>query len=416
LTDARATIADPRPQTTPSTSFAGTGSLAREYQLVGLVSFAHLLSHFYMLALPPLFPSVSRDLGTNYVELGLTVTAFSVTTGVMQTPMGFLVNKIGGRAVLISGLFVNALAIALVGFVTAYWQLIGLMFLAGLGSSVFHPADYSLLTGKVGERRIGRALSMHTLGGNLGFVVAPPLMVALAAIFDWRTAMMVAGGTGMLLALIMLAMSGVLGEGGKTKRRSGDSWRKLVTSPTVMMLFFFYVMSSGANSGVVYFSVAAFKDIYDIPAAAATAALTAYQLLTFLMVLPGGWLADRVENHELLLAVCFALSGVLLVMCGLGFMPFWLVIGVFGVAGGLRGLVNTSRDVTVRHAAKDISPGTLFGFVTTGYAGGQIIGPAIYGWLLDFGHPQLVFWASAGFSTLALGTMVTRFAYRKAEG
>ena len=73
----------------------------------------------------------------------------------------------------------------------------------------------------------------------------------------------------------------------------------------------------------------------------------------------------------------------------------------------MRGLVNASRDVSVRHAATDVSVGTLFGFVTTGYSGGQILGPPLYGWLLDIGHPQLVFWGSAAFSTLAIATMAT---------
>ena len=83
------------------------------------------------------------------------------------------------------------------------------------------------------------------------------------------------------------------------------------------------------------------------------------------------------------------------------------MIALLGTAGAMRGLVNASRDVSVRHAASDgVSVGTLFGFVTTGYSGGQIIGPALYGWLMDFGHPELVFWGSAGFSTLAIATML----------
>jgi MFS family permease len=327
---------------------------------------------------------------------------------VLQTPVGFLVNRFGGSTVLIAGLFTNALAIVLTGFMTDYWQLIALMLLAGAGSSVFHPADYAILTGQIYERRLGRALSVHTLAGNFGFLFAPPVMVTLAALFDWRIAMIAVGCVGILLALVMVAASTSLRRSGKQKERKQDSWRNLITNPVVMSLFCFYVLSSAANTGVVYFSVTAFKDIYDLPVAATAAALTAYQLLTFLMVLPGGWLADKVENHDLLLAGCFTLSGVLIVICGVGLLPFWLVIGLFGIAGGLRGLVNATRDVTVRHAAKDVSPGTLFGFVTTGYSGGQIIGPLLYGWLLDFGHPQLVFWASAGFSTLALATMLTR--------
>ena len=386
--------------------------LRGEFQVVGLVSFAHLLSHLYMLVLPPFFAQLRTDLGVGYVDLGLTVTAYSVTTGLLQTPMGFLVQKYGGRRVLISGLFINSVAIGLVGIATSYWQIIGLMFLAGVGSSVFHPADYSILNARVDPRRLGRALSVHTLGGNLGFVVAPLIMVLLATAFDWRVATLAIGGVGVLLALIMLALSDVLGDSGKTKRREGDNWKKLVTSPRIMLLFMFYALSSAANCGMVYFSVVAFTGVYAIPAAVAASALTAYQVMSMMAVLPGGWLADRVKNTEVLLCICFLASGALIVMAGLGVAPFWVVIGLVGAAGALRGLVNAARDVSVRHAATDVSVGTLFGFVTTGYSGGQILGPALYGWLLDMGHPQLVFWGSAAFSTLAIATMATSRLWR----
>jgi MFS family permease len=61
-----------------------------------------------------------------------------------------------------------------------------------------------------------------------------------------------------------------------------------------------------------------------------------------------------------------------------------------------------------------VSVGTLFGFVTTGYSGGQIIGPTLYGWIMDFGRPELVFWASAGFSALAIATMLVNRATMRA--
>lgn len=381
--------------------------LRGEFQVIGLVSFAHLLSHLYMLVLPPFFAQLRQDLGIDYIDLGLTITAYSVTTGLLQTPMGFLVQKYGGRRVLIGGLFVNSIAIGLVGFVSSYWQLMGLMFLAGLGSSVFHPADYSILNARVDPKRLGRALSVHALGGNLGFVVAPLIMVMLATFFNWRMATMAIGGVGVLLAGVMMGLSEVLGDSGKTKGRAADSWKTLVTSPKIMLLFLFYALSSAANCGMVYFSVVAFTGIYAIPAAVAATALTAYQVMSMIAVLPGGWLADRVKNTELLLCVCFLMSGGLVVIAGLGVAPFWIAIGLVGASGALRGLVNASRDVSVRHAATDVSVGTLFGFVTTGYSGGQILGPPLYGWLLDIGHPQLVFWGSAAFSTLAIATMAT---------
>ena len=182
-----------------------------ELKTVGLVSFAHLLSHFYMLSLPPLFIFVRDDLNISFVSLGLCVTAYAITTGLLQTPMGFLVNKIGGGKVLAGGLFLNAAAIAAVSLTTEYWQIIALMFIAGVGSSVFHPADYSILATRVGPDRLGRALATHALCGNLGFVIAPPLVVALAALFGWRNSLAIVGGFGMLLAaeVTRLALEGI---------------------------------------------------------------------------------------------------------------------------------------------------------------------------------------------------------------
>ncbi len=268
-----------------------------EIKTIGLVSFAHLLSHLYMLALPPLFIYLRDDMGVSFVELGLTVTAYAITTGLLQTPMGFLVNRIGGGKVLVGGLFLNAAAIAAVAFCTQFWQVIALMFIAGVGSSVFHPADYSILSARVSPKRLGRALATHALGGNLGFVAAPPIVVGLAALWDWRTALLVVGSCGMALAALMAFQMSALGAG-KGASKPQDSWRNLVRSPAILLLFVFYTLSAAANSGVVHFSVSAFSEIYGVPLATAAIALTTYQVLSMAAVLPGGWLADRFENHE----------------------------------------------------------------------------------------------------------------------
>ena len=89
----------------------------REIHVVGLVGAAHLLSHLYMLALVPLYPLIQPEIGTTWTGIGAAITVFAVVTGVLQTPVGFLVDRIGGRFVLIGGLFIFALAIGLIGFV-----------------------------------------------------------------------------------------------------------------------------------------------------------------------------------------------------------------------------------------------------------------------------------------------------------
>ena len=379
----------------------------RETHVIGLISLAHMLSHLYMLALPPLFPLIRDDMGVSYAELGLSITCFAVATGVLQTPMGFVCERIGARPVLIAGLFLNGLSITMIAFATEFWQLLVLMTLGGVGNSVFHPADYSILSGSIQEKRLGRAFAFHTFGGSIGFALAPILMVTLATTVDWRFGLLTVGGAGMVLALFIFAFSGVLGEGGSASKRGAKgllTWRYLLTSKPILLLLLFYIGTACANGAITQFSVAALIEIYDIPLTLANTALTAYMLAALAVTLPGGWLADRTTRHNMVLIVCFSISAVLVALVGFGGMPFWLAVLLIGSAGAMRGLVNASRDVMVRFAAPKDSVGTVFGFVTTGFMVGQAISPAIYGVMMDRGAPDLIFLVSAGFSILCIGT------------
>src|SRR5678815_3119689 len=85
-------------------------------RLVGLISAGHFMSHFYILVLPPLLPLVRDDMGITFVMLGTMMTAYSVVNAVCQIPMGFLVDRLGGRIVLAAGLGLHGAAFASVYF------------------------------------------------------------------------------------------------------------------------------------------------------------------------------------------------------------------------------------------------------------------------------------------------------------
>src|SRR3954452_20525007 len=86
-------------------------------RIISLVCAAHFVSHFYILVLPPLFPFIRDFYGVSYTQLGFALTAFNVTTALCQTPAGFLVDRIGPRSVLISGLVLGAIAFAIAGLI-----------------------------------------------------------------------------------------------------------------------------------------------------------------------------------------------------------------------------------------------------------------------------------------------------------
>src|SRR5215471_21733995 len=90
-------------------------------RLVSGVCFAHFVSHFYITLLAPLFIFVREDFAVSYTELGLALTAFNVTSTLLQTPAGFLVDRVSPRQLLIGGLLLGAVAFAIAGLVPSLW-------------------------------------------------------------------------------------------------------------------------------------------------------------------------------------------------------------------------------------------------------------------------------------------------------
>ncbi|MGH7094353.1 MAG: MFS transporter, partial [Stellaceae bacterium] len=167
--------------------------LSRHNRVNALIGAGHFLSHFYALCLPPLFIAWQTSFGVSFAEVGLSVALMAATTAVAQTPIGVLVDRYGARPFLIGGALLMALSIAAMGLVTAYWQIVGLAVLSGLGNSVFHPADYAILSGSVSRERLGRAYATHTFSGYVGFAAAPPVMAGLMLLIGWRHSLMLVG-------------------------------------------------------------------------------------------------------------------------------------------------------------------------------------------------------------------------------
>lgn len=395
---------------TASTDHSFAVRRAGDIRLVTGVSAAHFMSHYYMLVLPPLFAFVRQDYGVSYTELGLALTLFNATSAVLQTPAGFMVDRVNARLLLIGGLVLQAAALAVAGLVNSYWVMVAMFALMGVGNTVYHPADYSLLSRHVAAERVSQAYSIHTFSGLLGSAAAPGTILFMHSLFGWRGAFIGASILGLVIAVGMLLQGAPAYEEQPAKKKedekSGPDW-KLLLSPPILVSFVFFMLLAFSNFGLQNFSVVALGALYGTAPSAANTALSANLAFAAVGVLAGGWIAARTNRHAL--AAALGLLGAASVTLLIGTVDVGVIalIVVMAFSGFCTGAIMSPRDMLVREVTPPGSFGTVFGFVTNGFSVAGILSPLIFGALMDHGEPRLVFFVIAAGSLLAILTVAS---------
>jgi len=389
---------------------ASVHTLRQDAKVIGLISVAHGLSHFYQLVIAVLFPLIKDDLGVSYAALGATTALFYTVSGLCQTAAGFMVDRYGARRVLIAGLALCSAGVFLAGVAHSYPMLVLAAIVAGIGNSVFHPADFAILNARVEPMRLGYAFSFHGIGGTLGWALAPAFSYGMSALYGWHAALMTSAALGVAMLALILAAGGALAverpqAAGRAEPASSlaADVRVLMQGP-VLMCFFFFLLLAAALIGVQSFGVAALMAYYEAPVAVASGALTAYLIGSAIGILFGGYVAGRASRHDLVAAAGMSGSALCMLAVALGTLTPALLAPLLALSGFLSGMTNPSRDLLVRAATPRGAAGKVYGFVYSGLDVGSMSVPVLYGWLLDRGLPQGVFY---GVFALLLLTVLT---------
>ena len=391
-----------------------TPARASETRLIAGVCFAHLVSHYYMVLLAPLFLFIRADFGVTYTQLGLALTAFNVVSAVLQTPVGFLVDRIGARVNLIGGLLLGSAAVAAAGLIDSFWVFIAMYAVLGLANTVYHPADYALLSEHVAPARLTQVFSFHTCAGMIGSAIAPVTMLFMQSLVGWRGAFVCASVLGFVAALFLALQAEPPSRRAVhvSKPRSdeaasapADGWRLLMSPPILLNLVFFVVLSM-VGGGLNQYLVVGLGALHGTPPALANTALTGLLAMSAVGVLVGGALAGRTARHSVVASIGLLVTGSVSAFIGLFDPGALLLVLVISLSGFASGMTMPSRDMIVRSVTPPGSFGKVFGFVTTGFHIGGMVAPIIFGQLLDHGHPQAVFLYIAACALVAIGTVV----------
>jgi MFS family permease len=334
--------------------------------------------------------------GFGYTEAGFLMTVFFAISGLGQAFAGIVVDRYGARRVLMAGVGLLAASGLALSTAVNYSMLLLAVALAGMGNSVFHPADFSLLNKKVSPARLGYAFSVHGLSGNLGWAIGATISGMALAWAGWRgagvAATLAALGSIAALRLARPLLDDDVAKVGAGATAMGSTFGFLGL-PVIWLAFMFFLLVTAAFGGLQSFSVPVLGGIYGISAAAAVAALTGYLLGSAAGMVVGGFVAVRVQAHERTVGAALVGAAFFAATLASGLPPAWSVIPLMvGIGIGV-GLAGPSRDLLVRRVATEslaggnASPafGRVYGFVYSGLDVGLALGPLAFGMLLDAG-------------------------------
>lgn len=389
----------------------------RDAEVIALVGLAHGTSHFFHMLLPPLYPWLRSDFSLSFTQAGALMTVFFVVSGIGQALAGFVVDRYGARPVLFFGVATLAASGLVLATAGDYPMLVATAALAGLGNSVFHPADFTLLNQRVRAARLGHAFSMHGLAGNLGWASAPVVLVIVAQTASWRIAALVAAGVGATVLLWLVVRREVLVDtatmppvdttvaGASKETRATLAF---LTTPAVWLCLTFFFFSTCAFAILQNYGPSILGSLYTLDVAAATLTVSIYMLGAAGGTIAGGFFAVPGRRTDLTITLALSVSALAALTLASTSIPTWMVFPLVVVMGFGVGMAGPSRDLLVRQAATSrfgkSSFGRVYGFVYSGLDLGMAVSPIVIGPLLDAHQFRWALFALAGLNGASIAT------------
>lgn len=208
----------------------------------------HFFNHIYILALPPLFPLLKKYFQVGNTETGLIMTVMSLSMVIFQLPFGHYSDKVGRKKILLLCLIMLIGSTFLISITTAFWMIIALQILLGIGASGYHPVGISAAAEMSPRNRVGRIMSVQGIGGTLGLAFAPIIVGSLAGVYGWRVPLQIIAAAGLPVLFFvrysLVEKSGPLGRHGadKTGVKAAKSQKagaeKVIITALILMQFF----------------------------------------------------------------------------------------------------------------------------------------------------------------------------------
>jgi len=142
------------------------------------LSIAHMMNDMCTNMLPQLIPFLIVLHGFSITNGATLVSAFTITSSLVQPVFGYLVDQKGHRWLVYVGTIWMSLLLGITGIMPNYPTLLVVSALAGMGTAAFHPQAMGMV-GQVSGNRMGFVLAFFIAAGNIGLAVSPLILLPL---------------------------------------------------------------------------------------------------------------------------------------------------------------------------------------------------------------------------------------------
>lgn len=380
-----------------------------------LFTYTHLGHDLCTGLLTALLPLIKEGLGLSYLQSGLLLSAYTITSGLSQFPGGWLGDRFRRNVVIAVGLGGVGLAAMAVGLSPTYYPMLVILVVMGIFAGGYHPSAVSLMSSYFEESKRGRVIALHMVGGSIGFTMGPVLGGLIAEFLGWRYAYIILSLPALsVVPLIWRRFQLPERVQAITPSRSPSSTseppaplRRLNVVQVLRPVAIIFLLAVGMQ--LVAGSAMAFIPLYLVDKHGMAAAYAAMMMGIIRGAgiggsLLGGWLSDRWGRKNAIFTALVAVGPLLFLMTRVSFNAGLIVVLA------LFGMLMYMRQATVQPFLMDRTPAylraTIFGiYFGLGIEGQSMIQPVAGHFMDIYGIGPvftLIALVSTGLSLMAL--------------
>lgn len=291
---------------------------------LGALTWSHFLNDGAANYLPGILPALLVDLNLSVALAGTIMAALLVGQG-LQPLAGLVADRIGGRSLVLAGLFGSSVGGALLGFIDSIGLLMVALLLIGVSNACFHPQALAGVR-QLARTHHGGAMSVFLVGGEIGRGVWPAL-ASLVVVGFGRSWLWVLAIPALFTLPLLWRWAPSLPA--RTGASASIAWRRRAGPLSLLVIFC-------ALRALMTFALVTFVPL--LWAAHGGSLAMGASLITVLLIvgvvgnLAGGRLADIGGTRAVLVTAMLAAGLLLLLFLHVAGAWLWLVLAVLGIA------------------------------------------------------------------------------------